>query len=195
MSRRLAGRMSRLVAAGACLALLALASAVQAASTYPPGPGGAYPDTLTIINVQNPAATPHPAVGDLVLGVGGIVTGFAQQSAPFGFYIQMSSGLPYSGIGVFTGKDDHGPGTATNLQLGDSVVVYAKVKSFQGATVLGSTNGGNLISLSPGWCSASSRTATRCRRSTSAPPTSCGMIRPTRSAGRGSECWPASRVR
>ena len=116
-------------ALGAVLVMTALASSALAA-TYPPGPGGAYPDTLTIINLRHPAAVPHPQTGDVVLGIGGIITGFAPNVGTYGFYMQMTNGLPYSGIAVFTGNVDQGPGSATNLQVGDSVVVYGKVQHF-----------------------------------------------------------------
>src|SRR5512132_1357959 len=79
MNRRLAGRWMRPIALGACLVSLALAGNVLAAQ-YPPGPHGCCPDTLTIINIQNPLALPHPATGDVVLGVGGVITGFADQA-------------------------------------------------------------------------------------------------------------------
>ncbi|MFI5371618.1 MAG: hypothetical protein ACHQ52_08675 [Candidatus Eisenbacteria bacterium] len=111
------------------------------AAQYPPGPHGCCPDTLTIINVQNPLATPHPTTGDVVLGVGGVITAFADQYRPYGFYMQMRNGFAYSGVGVFTGNVNQGPGTPYNLQLGDSVVVYGKVKSFDGAVVIGSFGG------------------------------------------------------
>ncbi len=116
-------------ALAAVLALAALASSAPA-DTYPPGPDGCCPDTLTIINLRNPAAVPHPGNGDVVLGVGGIITGFTNQVGTYGFYMQMSNGLPYSGVAVFTGNVDAGPGSAQNLQVGDSVVVYAKVAHF-----------------------------------------------------------------
>ena len=154
MSRRL-GRRTLFAATLAAVPLsLTLASSALAA-TYPPGPGGCCPDTLTIINVQNPSAIPHPATGDVVLGVGGIITGFADQFRPFGFYMQMSnpgpSELHYSGIGVFTGNVNHGPGTSFNLRLGDSVVVYGKVKSYQDAIVIGSLGGDDdqVVTLPP----------------------------------------------
>jgi hypothetical protein len=128
----------------ACLASLVLSTGARAA-TYPPGPGNAYPDTLNITNVQNPAAIPHPSSGDVVLGVGGIVTGFVDQARPFGFYVQLSNGGQWSGIGVYTGNVFHGPGSDDNFQLGDSVVVYAKVKSYQQAIALGALGGNNEI--------------------------------------------------
>jgi len=152
MSRRSAGRMTGRGALGACLASLALATGALAAQ-YPPGPDGCCPDTLTIINLRNPDATPHPGPGDVVLGVGGIITAFSHHLGPFNFYMQMSNGLPYSGVSVFTGNVDHGPGTPFDLQVGDSVAVYGKVQDFNGAEAIGSTEGGNQVlmpfSMSP----------------------------------------------
>ena len=145
MNRPVAGRRMGGVALGAAsLLLLALATNVFA-SQYPPGPGNCCPDTLTIINLQNPLATPHPTTGDVVLGVGGVITGFADQFQPYGFYMQMRNGLPYSGVGVFTGGVNQGPGTSFGLHLGDSVVVYGKVKSYKGAVAIGSIGGSSEI--------------------------------------------------
>src|SRR5262249_27668047 len=64
------------------------------------------------------------------------VTAFHRHQAPFGFYMQMRNGLPYSGVAVFTGNLDPGPGTPFNLQVGDSVVVYGKVQHFSDAEPL-----------------------------------------------------------
>jgi len=140
MSRRPGPQPLRLASIGACLFSLAVATKVLAAQ-YPPGPQGCCPDTLTVINVQNPLASPHPITGDVVLGVGGVITGFADQFRPFGFYMQMRNGLPFSGVGVFSGNANYGPGTPQNLQLGDSVVVYGKIKSYKGAVVIGDLGG------------------------------------------------------
>jgi hypothetical protein len=140
MSRPRLGRKAAVLAAG--LVSLAIATSAWAAQ-YPPGPMGCCPDTLTIINVQNPLANPNPQTGDVVLGVGGIITAFAQTFPPFGFYMQMQNGLPYSGVPVYTGLVDHGPGTPDNLQPGDSVVVYGKIKSYQEAIAIGSLGGFN----------------------------------------------------
>src|SRR4029079_2994505 len=115
-----------LVAALAAVVVSTALVASALADTYPPGPGNCCPDTLTIINLRNPAAVPHPANGDDVLGVGGIVTAFSHRVGTYGFYMQMSNGLPYSGVAVFTGNDDN----AQALQVGDSVVVYGKVNHF-----------------------------------------------------------------
>ena len=120
-------------ALGFCLATLALALATSASATqYPRGPGNCCPDTLSIIHVQNPTASPHPVVPDTVRGVGGIVTGFDPKATGFGFYLQMTNGLPYSGVFVFTAAFNKGPGSPLNL--GDSVVVYGKVQEFQNGT-------------------------------------------------------------
>ena len=115
-------------ALGALLASLSVASFAFAGDTYPPGPNGCCPDTLTIVNLRDPAANPHPQPGDVVLGIAGIVTGFTPHQAPYGFYMQMPGGAPYSGIAVFTGNVDHGP----QLAIGDAVVVYGKVQHFSG---------------------------------------------------------------
>ncbi len=101
------------------LPLLVLASlaAVAHAAQYPPGPGGACPDTLSIWNLQDPAAPCHPALGDSVYGVGGICTAFDTKTSGVGFYMQLSGGGPYSGIYVFTGNE------VPPYARGDSVVV------------------------------------------------------------------------
>jgi hypothetical protein len=147
MSRSTAvGRVARFAVAS--IASLALATGAWAAQ-YPPGPGNCCPDTLTIINLQNPAAIPHPGPGDVVLGVGGIITGFHRHQAPFGFYMQMKNGLPYSGVSVFTGNLDQGPGTPINFQPGDSVVVYGKVQHFSDAALATvNANGETLVPTS-----------------------------------------------
>jgi hypothetical protein len=144
MNRRNAGLVvkSGLLSAFASLVLCSVAMA----ATYPPGPGNAYPDTLNITNVQNPSAVPHPTTGDVVLGVSGIITGFVDQARPFGLYIQLSNGGQWSGIGVYSGNVFHGPGSDDNLQIGDAVVVYGKIKSYQQAVAIGSIGGNNEIS-------------------------------------------------
>ena len=147
MSRRIA---HGILAPAAVAVLLALALVTGArADQYPPGPGLCCPDTLTIINVQNPASSPHLSTGDVVLGVGGIITGFANQFRPYGFYMQMSNGYPYSGIGVYTGNVDHGPNTLYNLQPGDSVVTYGKIKSYKEAVAIGSLGGFDQVTALP----------------------------------------------
>jgi hypothetical protein len=138
MKAALAGRTFGPGALGTCLAMLALATSALAStsSQYPPGPSHCCPDTLSIVNIQNPLASPHPVVGDVVLGSGGIITGFDTIPTGFAFYMQMSNGLPWTGVGVYTGKINKGPGTSFDFHLGDSVVVYAKVHDFEGGTGL-----------------------------------------------------------
>ncbi len=127
MMRKVAG----LLAVVALLPLLAgpLAWALR----YPPGPGGAWPDTLSISHVQNPSAVPHPVAPDSVYGVGGIVTGFDPIPSGFAVYLQTScsgsSPNAYTGVDVFTGSFNFG-GAPFNLALGDSVIVYGRVAEF-----------------------------------------------------------------
>ncbi len=127
----------KLVTTVVVLAALALATSAFA-SQYPPGPGGAFPDTLSISNLQDPAAVPFPANGDTIWGISGIITGFDPKPTGFAFYIQSSSGAPYTGIDVFTGAGFRGPGTPApyGYQLGDSVVCYGRVTEFGGGTEL-----------------------------------------------------------
>ncbi len=120
---------SRLMGVAAFLCIAGIASAAQ----YPPGPGGLYPDTLTIANIQNTASVPNPAVLDTVYGIGGIITGFDAKSSGYAYYIQTSTGAPFSGIDVFNGAYNK-QGAPYNLQIGDSVIVYGKVQNFQGET-------------------------------------------------------------
>ncbi|MFN8588782.1 MAG: FlgD immunoglobulin-like domain containing protein [Candidatus Eisenbacteria bacterium] len=110
--------------------LLSLAPAGQA-RRFPPGPGNAYPDTLTIVNVQSPSAVPVLTSPDTVYGIGGIITGFDAKSSGYGFYIQRSGGLPYTGVDIFTGSYNKAA-APYNLAIGDSVVVYGRVQVFQG---------------------------------------------------------------
>jgi len=116
------------------LAAAALVCSVgtAAAAIYPPGPGGAFPDTLTIVNIQNPAAVPFPAIPDTVLGIRGIVTGFDPKPTGFAFYIQDATGNPWTGLDVFTGGTNYQSGFP--LAIGDDVVVYGKKQEFAGET-------------------------------------------------------------
>lgn len=123
------------------LAAAALVCSVGTASAaiYPPGPGGAFPDTLTIVNIQDPAAVPFPAILDTVLGVRGIVTGFDAKAAGFAFYIQDASGNPWTGLDIFTGGTNYQ--SSFPLAIGDDVVVYGKKQEFAGETELEGLDG------------------------------------------------------
>lgn len=112
-------------------ALLACTASASLAKQYPPGPGGAFPDTLSIVNVQSAAAVPTLATPDTVYGVGGIITGFDAKSSGYGFYMQLSNGVQNSGIDVFTGSYNKAA-APYSLAIGDSVVVYGRVQIFQG---------------------------------------------------------------
>jgi hypothetical protein len=118
------------------IATLALvASNSYALSKWPPGPGGVCLDSVTIMQVQDTTAanTCHPATGDTVLGVAGIITGFDAIPTGFGFYIENSNGQPWSGIDVFTHGTNFKP--LQNLAVGDSIVVeYAVTAEFQNGT-------------------------------------------------------------
>lgn len=116
-------------------ALLACSAGVSLAAQYPPGPGGAFPDTLSIVNIQSSAAVPAVATLDTVYGVGGIVTGFDPKSSGYAFYIQLSNGLPNTGLDIFTGSYNKAA-APYNLAIGDSVVCYGRVQVFQGEAEL-----------------------------------------------------------
>jgi len=121
---------------GALLLLSCAAGAAQAAQ-YPPGPGGAFPDTLIKIDyIQNPGAVPHPVNPDTVWGIGGIITGFDNFPTGFGFYIQNSQGGSYSGVDVFTGANAYNDDVSPALALGDSVFCYGRLDEFTGLTEL-----------------------------------------------------------
>ncbi len=121
------------------LALVAGFASLAGATQYPPGPGGACPDSLTIFQTQNLAAACHPATLDTVRGVGGIITGFDNFPTGFAFYMQTSGGAPWTGIDVFTGSTNKQ--AQLGLQLGDSVVVYGKMQEFQGETEIEGLDG------------------------------------------------------
>src|SRR5882724_1265073 len=65
--------MKRLLSFMFTAALLAGIAGVAGATIYPPGPGGTCPDTMTINNLQNAILACHPAAGDTVYGVRGVV--------------------------------------------------------------------------------------------------------------------------
>ncbi len=128
--------------------LLICGAGVAHATQYPPGPGGANPDTLFEVRfTQDPAATPHPVPPDTVWGVAGIITGFDPIATGFAIYIQNNaqdgSGnpAPWTGIDVFTGGNNYISVFTPPLALGDSVVVYGRMEEFQGETEMVSFNG------------------------------------------------------
>ncbi len=118
---------------------LASIAGVAGAVIYPPGPGGTCPDTMTIINVEDPLQTCHPASGDTVYGVRGVVTAIDSIPGAFGFFMQLQGGGAYSGIDVFTGASNYQaslPGTPTggNIFYGDLLAVDGRSLEFNGLT-------------------------------------------------------------
>lgn len=122
------------------VAALICSASIASATSYPPGPGGTCPDTLTIRHIQDAAQLCHPVAPDTVRGIGGIIIGFDPIATGFDAYIQMSGGGPFSGIDFFT----HSVNTKVapyNLAIGDSIVVeFAAVAEFQNATEILATN-------------------------------------------------------
>lgn len=117
------------------VAALVCVAGTAIAAQYPPGPGGLYPDTLSVVNVQKAAAVPFVAVLDTVYGTGGVITGFDAKSSGYAFYMQLSNGVQFGGVDVFTGSYNK-QGAPYNLSLGDSVIVYGRKQEFQGETEL-----------------------------------------------------------
>src|SRR5215813_510708 len=96
--------------------LLCCIAGTAGAVIYPPGPGGSCPDTMTITNLEDPAQLCHPASGDTVFGVHGVVTAIDSIPGAFGFFMQLPGGGAYSGLDVFTGASNYQaalPGTPT----------------------------------------------------------------------------------
>jgi hypothetical protein len=118
------------------IALLACIVSPAPATIFPPGPGGACPDTLAVRDVQDPTVVCHAATGDTVWGLRGIITGFDTKPTGFGFYLQNSfvpGPLPWTGVFINTLVVDY-RSTPFNLAQGDSVVVYGRTTEFQSET-------------------------------------------------------------
>jgi hypothetical protein len=132
--------MKRFASFPLAVALIAGFALSAGATQYPPGPGGSCPDTLTLQQIQNPLAVCHPASGDTVYGIRGIVTGFDKDFSPFNFWIQ-STNAPWSGAQVFTGATNYfsttpsGVGTG-GVALGDEIVMYGRSNEFNQVTQL-----------------------------------------------------------
>jgi len=123
----------------AVAAALVLAAGPSSAAIYPPGPDGTCLDSVTVVQIQDILAPCHPATGDTVLGVAGIITGFDATPTGFGFYIQNSQGGPFTGIDVFTHGTNFKP--SMGLEIGDSVIVHlSKTAEFNNGTEIFATN-------------------------------------------------------
>jgi len=122
----------------AATALVFSAGAASAAQ-YPPGPTGTCLDSVTVVQIQDILAACHPATGDTVYGVAGIITGFDPIATGFGFYLQSSQGGPFTGIDVFTHAYNFK--AILGLAIGDSVIVHvSKTAEFNNGTEIFATN-------------------------------------------------------
>ncbi len=133
---------------------LFMANAVfaQAFNKFPPGPGNACPDTMSIFSLKtglniagtcNAKTGTNGAIGDTILGVGGIIIGFDEIPTGFDIYIEMTGGGPLAGqnagIDVFTHGTNMRP--LYGFNRGDSMVVeFSRVAIFNGDVEVESPN-------------------------------------------------------
>jgi len=124
---------TRFLAVAALLCVAGVASATQF-------PNATCPDSVTIQQIQDVTHLCHPAIGDTVAGVSGIITGFDPIATGFDAYIQDPAGGPFSGIDFFT----HSFNTKVapyNFAIGDRIVVeFAATAEFQNASEVLATN-------------------------------------------------------
>lgn len=152
--------MKRIVTAllGGALLLTLSATLAGAVPKYPPGPAyRSCPDTLTIFDTEQADTTIapcHPAVGDTVLGLKGVVVGFDKRGGAYATFFTTPGGGNYTSIQAFTGATNYNgpvPGTPSggNLALGDLIAVYGTMQEFpatngtteiEGPDVVQSTN-------------------------------------------------------
>lgn len=131
--------MRKMLTRFAVAAVLVLAAGSASAAKYPPGPTGTCLDSVTVAQIQDILAACHPATGDTVYGVAGIITGFDPIPTGFGFYLQSSQGGPFTGIDVFTHGTNYKP--IMGLNIGDSIVVeVSKTAEFSGGTEIFAIN-------------------------------------------------------
>jgi len=125
---------TRFLAVAALVCVAGVASATQF-------PNATCPDSVTIQQIQDVTHACHPAIGDTVAGVSGIITGFDPIASGFDAYIQDPAGGPFSGIDFFT----HSVNTKVapyNFAIGDRIVVeFAMTAEFNSASeVLAANN-------------------------------------------------------
>lgn len=122
---------------------LAAVATTAGAAVYPPGPSGTCLDSVQVSDIQNLAATCHPATADTVYGVSGIITGFDTFPTGYAMYVQSrrsgANGAPWTGVDVFTGGDNLVP--VLGLARGDSVHVRGRTEEYQGETEITAFNG------------------------------------------------------
>src|SRR5215471_17012116 len=118
---------TRFLAVAALLCVAGVASATQ----YP---NATCVDSVTIQQIQDVTHLCHPATGDTVAGVTGVIIGFDPIATGFDAYIQDPAGGPFSGIDFFT-HSFNTKAAPYNLQIGDKIVVeFAATAEFQNAT-------------------------------------------------------------
>jgi len=138
--------MKRFVTAFLGVAALLTLSATLAGATpkYPPGPPyRSCPDTLTIFDTEQTDTTIapcHPAVGDTVLGIRGVVVGFDRRGGAYATFFEKAGGGQFNAVQAFTGATNYNgpvPGTPSggNLAIGDLISVDGTMQEFP------STNG------------------------------------------------------
>ena len=119
-------------------AIMSIVLAGTAFSNQFPNPS--CPDSVAIRKIQDVAALCHPAAGDTVRGVGGIVVGFDAIPTGFDTYFESSGGGPFTGLDFFTGSVNLAAGAYT-FAIGDSIVVeFASTAEFQGMTEVQAPN-------------------------------------------------------
>ncbi len=142
----------RLLAVSALLC----AAGVASATTFP---NAAFPDSVTIQQIQDISLLSHLTAPDTVGevrvnipnrvppydnpfggGLTGVITGFDPIATGFDLYLQDPAGGPFSGVDVFT----HSTNTKVapyNFAIGDRISVeYMNTAEFQGATEVLATN-------------------------------------------------------
>jgi hypothetical protein len=129
--------MSKMFTRFLAVAALVCTAGVASATQFP---NATCVDSVTIQQIQDITAVCHPAVGDTVRGVSGIITGFDPIATGFDAYIQDPAGGPFSGIDFFT----HAVNTKVapyNFAIGDRIVVeFAATAEFSSASEVLATN-------------------------------------------------------
>ncbi len=136
--------MGRFVTTSFAVALLAsVASTASAIDKYPPGPAyRSCPDSVTLFQVQQADTTLnpcHPAIGDTVQGLRGIITGFRLRSTGR-TYFEKADASDYNALQVFTVGHLESQGFA----LGDEISVTGLSQAYQGESQLQGTLGTSL---------------------------------------------------
>jgi hypothetical protein len=130
--------MSKMFTRFLAVAALVCTAGVASATQFP---NATCVDSVTIQQIQDVTALCHPAVGDTVRGVSGIIVGFDPIATGFDAYIQDPAGGPFSGIDFFT-HSFNTKAAPYNFAIGDRIVVeFAATAEFQNASeVLAANN-------------------------------------------------------